>query len=912
MSSFFHRHQRTIIWVVVIGFLVGGVGLISLNQAGVFNRGSSPEAEGLPPYAVSVNGEEVSLESADTAVNNLYAQYASFYQQIGQDIAPLLEGAEGERFMLRLKAEAIDGLIRQVILGQEAEARKIRADRSQVDAGFDSEYNALLTNYNITEENLASYLAQRGQTLQDYKDSLRLGIERQLVNALLQDEIVGTIEPTDDELLSYLEANIARYDTEEEIQAAHILVADLETALEVRTRIDAGEDFVALAAEYSTDAANKDNGGDLGWFGRDRMVDEFRDAAFALEVGEISQPVQTQFGYHIIQLNDRREAHTPTVDEIRDELTTDYLGEERTDRFEAWYEGVLEDSEVDVTLPVVYGYMLEREDTDLGLAEYERILQDGTSDDPYLLYYIGRVYEDKAVESTRQRVDLEAIEEPTQDQLDQIEALKAEQDEFEGKALESYLASLSDIDVDERLLNRILVLDPDSIEAKYTLGQMIADRGDFLTAESHFAEIIEKDPSYWQAYIASGDLAESIGNTIKAATRYEEALDLGIASAATRVSVMLKLADAYLVMNRLEDAAAMVEQIEALDPDNVKRVILEGDVAYAQLAAAVEERDALEAKADRTAEDDGRLAELGTLIDGFYETANARYVEARETASSVELSVKIGYVQFYGGNLDAAEGEFDSVILRSPYTADAYRGLGEVQAARGEIAEAAESLRTALSRSFDDVRKTEIARRIVELVPGDTDTRLQLADLLQGQYMHTAAIREFAAVIDSAPDTVEAYLGIAESYRGRTEYDNAIEYLERGLTRTSDAGDRIDLYQAIIQTATTQYGVGKPLPEVALDASIELAKLRIARGEMQTALADLNRVTDDDPTYRASEVRDLIIEAGGEAPELPVVEEPAALQTESETVSVDEVVPTDGEPSDEEVSPDGEASPDGE
>jgi peptidyl-prolyl cis-trans isomerase C len=112
---------------------------------------------------------------------------------------------------------------------------------------------------------------------------------------------------------------------EEEVRARHILVETEDEAKKVHARVTGGEDFAKVAEELSKDPGSKGEGGDLGFFTKERMVEPFAEAAFKLNPGQISDPVKTQFGFHVIKVEEKRTKPVPTFEETREQIDT-YLG----------------------------------------------------------------------------------------------------------------------------------------------------------------------------------------------------------------------------------------------------------------------------------------------------------------------------------------------------------------------------------------------------------------------------------------------------------------------------------------------------------------------------------------------------------------------------------------------------------
>ncbi|MFY9779346.1 MAG: peptidylprolyl isomerase [Candidatus Baltobacteraceae bacterium] len=154
------------------------------------------------------------------------------------------------------------------------------------------------------------------------EDDVKRILRQQLV---IEKAVSSTVHVSDADVQNYLKANHASLDTGEQVRARHILVSDLKTAELVESKLKAGASFEDLAKQYSTDPSSKDKGGELGFFSKGQMVPAFEQAAFTQEVNTVGPPVKSPFGYHIIEVEERKPAQVATLanssDKIRKLLT---------------------------------------------------------------------------------------------------------------------------------------------------------------------------------------------------------------------------------------------------------------------------------------------------------------------------------------------------------------------------------------------------------------------------------------------------------------------------------------------------------------------------------------------------------------------------------------------------------------
>ena len=221
-------------------------------------------------------------------------------------------------------SEALDTLIQQSIIKQESEKQSIQVSEADIDtelatvkASFDS------------EDAFNQALETSGMTLDDLRKNILTNI--QIIRLLDAKQPI-----TEEEIQLYFETNKDSLGVAEEVKASHILVATEELANDVKAKIVAGEDFAELAKQYSTDESTKELGGDLGFFAKGDMVKEFEEVAFSLEVGLVSAPVKTEYGYHIIKVEDKTEAKAATLEESNDKIKEALLEQKMDTEFDPW------------------------------------------------------------------------------------------------------------------------------------------------------------------------------------------------------------------------------------------------------------------------------------------------------------------------------------------------------------------------------------------------------------------------------------------------------------------------------------------------------------------------------------------------------------------------------------------------
>ncbi|MBA2534595.1 MAG: peptidylprolyl isomerase [Rubrobacter sp.] len=173
------------------------------------------------------------------------------------------------------------------------------------------------------------------------EDQLRDDIRENLPVQKVQQKVAGNAEPSDEEIQKYYEENKeAQFTTPEQVCARHILFNkdQKQKAEDVKKQLEDGGDFAKLAKEFSQDPGSAEQGGDLGCLGKGETVPDFEEAAFGAEQGEIVGPVQTEFGYHVLEVTETKPKQTRPLSEVESQIRSQLSTEKQSEAFSKWLE----------------------------------------------------------------------------------------------------------------------------------------------------------------------------------------------------------------------------------------------------------------------------------------------------------------------------------------------------------------------------------------------------------------------------------------------------------------------------------------------------------------------------------------------------------------------------------------------
>lgn len=249
----------------------------------------------------------------------------SLKQQFGDDYAT---NDKAKDQVKQAKTQGLTNLVNKSIFLQKATELNLKPSDDEINKQVDEQITQIKAGY-PEEGKFEDALKQAGLT----EDELRDEFKKQVIINAVQQDILKDVTITDDEIQTYYNENKdAKYAVGAGATVAHILVPDEETAKSLKAKIDTGADFATLAKENSTDPGSKDKGGSLGFvpYNSTQLVPEFVAGFKDLKEGEVSQPVKSQFGYHLIKATGLKGAEVTPLDKVKDQINQELLQQKQT------------------------------------------------------------------------------------------------------------------------------------------------------------------------------------------------------------------------------------------------------------------------------------------------------------------------------------------------------------------------------------------------------------------------------------------------------------------------------------------------------------------------------------------------------------------------------------------------------
>lgn len=268
----------------------------------------------------TVNGEKITRGDLDKNPSMLQVT-AQLKQQYGENYD---KNEDAKSVLKTQKDQVLDNMVTEAVIEQKAKELKIAPDESKLKSEVDKQYDEIKKQqFGNDESKFQAALKQQNFTEQSLKDAFLTQIRSQETITNITKNISKEVKITDKDVQDYYKNNPYKYtEKPDRIQTSHILLKTEDDAKKVKARLDKGEDFAKVAKEVSQDTNTKDKGGDLGFVNYvDSGFDEnFMKAAIALKVGQVSQPVKTSYGYHVIKCVKKEEYPVKSLDKVKEDI----------------------------------------------------------------------------------------------------------------------------------------------------------------------------------------------------------------------------------------------------------------------------------------------------------------------------------------------------------------------------------------------------------------------------------------------------------------------------------------------------------------------------------------------------------------------------------------------------------------
>lgn len=274
----------------------------------------------------------------------------AFFEQRLQEIYPEVQQRLGDKppaiIELSARDEARERVIEEALIEQEIDRVNPPADEALVQ----QELKKMLKKQETKRQ-----LKQAGRNREIVINNMRKQLYRRLQAYEIMEAAMHQDPASDEDVEEFYNKNLNHFKTREQIHASHILIRDksdigrekLDVVIEA---LDSGRDFEELAREFSEDTSSE-QGGDLGWLPRGQTVAKFEKVAFSLELDEISDPFETQFGWHIVRLHERQDARTQSLEEVSEQIAMMLLRERRNESYRLFLQDLKEKATIEEVKP---------------------------------------------------------------------------------------------------------------------------------------------------------------------------------------------------------------------------------------------------------------------------------------------------------------------------------------------------------------------------------------------------------------------------------------------------------------------------------------------------------------------------------------------------------------------------------